>query len=299
MTRINTYLSDGEIILYRNRKKKWYIPFMIISCPFWMLTAFLFIIPCYQNMFLGAISFDSKDIYMTAIFGLFLFIPQAVLMPMRYIFNQFVITDQRIYIRKGLSGALHIINHSDIYAYEHVHQNIKGVSSHFIRVYLKSGKHIFSGSLYIKDKDVAELTGIMNSKIDNIVSTRKQYKAIRLNKIEACNNEIRRNLLHPIISYSPFVIGLIMLLLYFTGVNKVGDQIDIQIYGIVENKSINYDDGKVSGYDFDIIEDEGNQKYDFTVDAKIYSMFEEGDKILIKAKKGTLGIVYDQCFYMQ
>jgi hypothetical protein len=90
-----------------------------------------------------------------------------------------------------------------------------------------------------------------------------------------------------------------MLILYLAGVNNIGKQINLQIYGRVENKSIDYDDGKISGYDFVIFEEESNKRYDFPTNEKIYSMYEVDDKILIKAKRGKLGIVYDQWVYKQ
>jgi hypothetical protein len=180
-------LFNDEVILFKVNKKKWFIPFMLVFCPLWILCAMFFIVPCYKNMFLGSISFDSHNTYILSIFAMIGLVPIAILTPISYIFNRFVITDQRIYIRKGLSGILHIINYSDIFAYQHIRQNSKGISSHFIYIYLKSGKRVSSGNLYIKDENINELIEVMNSKIENTISSRKQYKEIKDKNFESCN----------------------------------------------------------------------------------------------------------------
>jgi hypothetical protein len=299
MINIEANISDDEVILYEVKKKKRYIPFMLVFCPLWMFIAMIFIVPCFKNMFFGAISFDSNTTYLISIFFMLLLVPFAILTPISYIFNRFVITDQRIYIRKGLSGILHIINHSDILAYQHSNQIVKGSSSHFIYIYLKSGKRIFSGNLYIKNSNIPELIEVMESIIQNTISSRKQYKEYRHQNFETCNNKTKRNRLFPVISLLPFILALIMVILYFTEVNKVGKQFDIQIYGRVESKTIDYDNGEITGYDLIIIEEESYKRYDLPVNEKMYYIYEVGENILIRAKKGTLGIVYDQRVYEQ
>lgn len=211
-----------------------------------------------------------------------------------------MITDKRLFVKKGLQGRLDIIDFRDIAAYQHIMQNIRGITSNFIHIYLKSGERISSGSLYIKEDNVLELLSTLNAKIGCIVTSRKQYKVLKLNWCTYCCVDRKRNYLFPMISFSPFIIALIMLLLYVGGVNEMGKQMNIQVTGTVIEKSIDYDDRqKTSSYDFTILEDEINNKYDVSVTEEIYSMFAESDKIMIKAKKGSLGIVYDKWFYTQ
>ena len=301
MININKHILYDEVILFKLNKKRWLIPFLLIFCPLWLLIGLLFIVPCFNNLFRGAISFDSDSTYIMSILALSFLVPLAVLTPISFLLNHLVITDKRIFIRKGIIGKLYIINFSDILAYQHKSVTSRGFSSHFIFIYLKSGKRIKSGNLFIKSDNIFSLLDILNEKIKYVITSEKQHKEFKQGCYSHCCINTKRNILLPIISLSPFVIALIMLVLYVSGINKTGEQMNIEVAGVVVTKSINYDNkhNKISGYDFTVIDKKTRKKYNIPVTDKIYNMFEQDNKVLIKAKKGILGIVYDQWFYTQ
>jgi hypothetical protein len=144
MLRIKKHILDNEVILLKLNKKRWLIPIILIFCPLWLLMGLILIVPCFNNLFMGAISFDSDSTYMMSVLCLLIFVPLAVLLPISYTLNHLVISDKHIFIRKGISGKIHIISFSDISAYQHISNSGRGFSSHFIIIYLKSGEQIKS-----------------------------------------------------------------------------------------------------------------------------------------------------------
>ncbi len=139
---------------------------------------------------------------------------------------------------------------------------------------------------------------ILDDKIKNVVTSKKHSTKLLSNGLSDSYIATKRIFLLPIISLSPFIIAFIMLILYFGGVNEKGIQKEIQVTGTVDEIRINYNKNhKISGYEFKIIDD--NKKY-YNVpfsNQEVFNMFKEGDKVLIKAKKGSLGIIYDKWFY--
>jgi hypothetical protein len=144
------------------------------------------------------------------------------------------------------------------------------------------------------------LIDILNKKISGIITSKKQYKEFKQNCTANCKINVKKNIILPIISLSPFAIAFLMLILYFGGANKIGKQVNLEVLGVVETKSVNYDkNNKISGYDFIVIDSKNSKEYDIPVTEKIYDLYAKDDKVLIRAKKGFLGIVYDQWFYTQ
>lgn len=300
MLNLETQITEDETILFRLSKKKWFTPFMLIFFPLFLMFSFVFIVPCFKNIFLGEISFSSEITYFASILCLIIFVPLSVLIPISYLGNDFMITNKRIFIRKGLQGILYKIDFEDIVAFTHLSQTSRGTTSHYICIYLKSNKMIKSGNLFINNDNLKDLLFVLNSKIKRIIISGKQYKKIKKCDYANYDIEIKRNILFPIISFAPFLIALMMLVLYVGGVNENGKQNDIKVFGFIEQKLIHYDkNNQISGYSMVIIDEETNKKYDIDINDEIFSMFEDGDKVLIKAKKGVLGIVYDQWFSTQ
>lgn len=293
-------LEEGETLQSKLEKKKRHILIIVLFCPCWLLLSFIFIVPCFSNMFLGSVSFNSDVEYILSIIVLVIFVPCAILYPMSYFGNKFIVTDKRIIIRKGITGTVHKINFSDIYAYSHYSYTAKGFTSHNIWIYLKSGKRIQSGNLYIKKDNLSYLIDTLSSKVNHTLMTKIEYKDYKKQCNTNCDIKTSRNVIIQGISLFPFITALIMLVLYGVGFNEKGKQTYIQVSGSVVGKSVNYnEDNEESGYDLVVIKDITEEKYKISVNKEIYDMFNEKDKVFIEAKKGLLGIVYDQWFHAE
>lgn len=290
-------LEEGEKSQFKLDKKKWHILIIVLFCPACLLVPLIFIVPCFSNMFLGSISFSSDPEYIYSIISLVIFVPIAILYPMSYFGNQFIVTDKRIMIRKGVSGTVHKINFSDIYAYKHYSYSAKGFKSDNIWIYLKSGKRIQSGNLYIKKDNLTYLIDTLNSKVNHTLTTKIEYKHYKKQCNTNCYVKTSRNVAIHSISLFPFITAFIMLVLYGFGFNEKGKQTYIQVSGYVVEKSMNYNENnEESAYDLVVIKDITEEKYKISINKEIYYMFNEKDKVFIEAKKGLLGIVYDQYF---
>ncbi|WP_066719588.1 hypothetical protein [Clostridium sp. Marseille-P299] len=291
-------LEEGETLQFKPDKKKWHILAIALFCPGWLFISLIFIVPCFSNMFLGSISFDSGSEYIGSIIILVIFVPGVLFYLMSYFGNQFIITDKRIIIRKSISGTVHKINFSDIYAYRHYSYATKGITNDNIWIYLKSGKLIQSGNLYIKKNNLSYLINTLNSKLNHTLMTKVEYKEYKNQCKSNCDIKTSRNIVIQGISLFPFIAAFIMLVLYVCGFNEKGKQTYIQVSGSVVKKSVNYSkDNEEPSYDFIVIKDITEEKYKISVDKEIYYRFNEKDKVFIEAKKGSLGIVYDEWFY--
>lgn len=294
MFKINKHRSDNEVILYKSvKQKKFSIVFLFFVA---LLMIFIALVPCFKNMFLGKIDFNSVFAYKYSIYILMSIIPIFIMMTVDHIFNCIVITDKNILIRKGISGKLYIIDFNDISAYQHEARTYKKITSNYIYIHMKSGKRISTGSLNVKSDNLTSLIEILNCKIEKVIKSQNVYNAqCKQKNYSVCNSEVRRNLVLPIICVAPFIIGLTMSALYFGGINKMGEQLNIEVHGIVTSKSYNKNTrGGTTTYDFTINETGQNKEYRVPVSYDIYTRFQNNDSITIIAKKGILGIVYDE-----
>jgi len=297
MINIERFMQSGEKEIYRVIKKRWPIPAMIILCPLWIAFSSIFLISCFKSLFLDAISFDSYGMYLASIFSLIIFVPCSILFPISYILNQLVITNKRIFIRKGLNGKLIILYFSYIVAFQNIHISSKGGDIEKICFFLNNGDKIRTGDLYIKTESLKCLLEILNNKISKKVNTRKQIKELKKDKGSKCVVITTKKLIFPAISTIPFLIALIMIFLYISGYNEKGVQQNVYILGTVKEKHIDSDNNKVTGHKITVITNTGNEKYMIPIDEQHYNMFKESDTISIRAKKGSLGLVYDESFY--
>lgn len=294
----NFTLMDDEVILYKLEKRTPRLIFLISFCPIWLLFGLIFIVPCFKSIFMEAISFKSYDNYMFSIISLLTFVPISIMLPISYILNQLIITDKRIYLRKGIIGQGIVINLDDIEAYLPFLFRSRGVSLFHVVFYLKSGKRIKTGDLHIKLGSLEKLLEVLEERIPKQVFTRKQIKKLKEAAKGECTLKIRQNYTLPILSLLPFVMALSMSILYIAGCNNIGDSKKIEVLAIVEQKEIDYGKKhKVSGYELTIRETKSNIVYEVPVSKTIYNSYLESDTILIKAKQGKLGIIYDQQFY--
>ena len=227
------------------------------------------------------------------------FVPLAIILPTSYFINDLKITDKKVFVRKAISGRLVVMSFEDIRAFQCLKVTSRGINFYYIRFFLKNGKKIKSGNLYIKPNSLYNLCNILYSKVGMEVNTRKEIKGLKQDNECSCNVSVFRNFILPVLCLGPFIISILMLLLFVSNANqKLGEQKSIEVSGVVTERYLGYSSkSKTTSYDFVIRDINSNQEYRLDVNSDIYNMFNENDGVLIKAEKGSLGIVYDQWFY--
>lgn len=206
MFRINRLIEDDESIIFKVEKKISPLVFSLIFSPLWMLMALIFIVPCFNNWFMGTLSFRSEDEYTMSIFMMGAFVPLAIILPTSYFINDLKITDKKVFVRKAISGRLVVMSFEDIRAFQCLKVTSRGINFYYIRFFLKNGKKIKSGNLYIKPNSLYNLCNILYSKVGMEVNTRKEIKGLKQDNECSCNVSVFRNFILPVLCLGPFII---------------------------------------------------------------------------------------------
>lgn len=203
-------IEANEVLLYQLKKSKSPILFMIIFFPIWLYFGSMFLIPLYQSVFLGATSLTPSEYYLAGMIGLILFIPLVIVIILSYFLNQLIITDKRVYIRRGVIGRTHIVNLSDIRSFQHVVSTGKNKSNHKIHFYLYDGEIIKTGELFITLYGLQSLLELLRDKFEGRGFTGQELKQMKEQNTRPIQLVTKTNYLALLILFSPFILALIL-----------------------------------------------------------------------------------------
>ncbi len=298
---IKRYLKEDEEFLYKLKKKKKSLIFILLFLPFWFAIVSVCLAQCYENWFLGKTSFNSYGTYIVSIIMVIVFVPLMSVSIMNYMVNDLIITNRRVFIRKSFSASLLVVDLEQIGSYKYLESDNRGFKHHKIVFVLKNRKTYVTNNLFIRKESLSELTQILDKFLvrkktlhkDKIIKNEK----LKADEIANYNVHIFTNYIFMFLYFSPFIIGFLMFIFLICGFNELGQQKDIVIYGFVDKKIISHNSkNNFTTYEFNV-EENGFNKYDIDVEEKTFNNFGEGEKVLIRAKKGNLGIVYDVKFF--
>lgn len=289
------YFDEDENIVLRVKKRRgmWFlIGFMV---PLWLLISLPFVVSCFNNVFMDRLSFRSDTEYTMSIFMLLSLIPISFIITISYIVNDLVITDKKIIIIKGITGKTLFINFKDIRAFENLSVVSRGVVFNYIKFYFKNGKKTRTGNLYVKDDSLGDLLKAIGGKVKSFIFLREDIKRLKIDPKYKCEIKIRRNIIYPLLCFGPMIIALVMFVLYNANFNtRFSSPKDIQVYASIQERELNYKrKNKTMSYQFEVQDSQNGATYYVDVNEIIYKKYNVNDRILIKAKKGSLGIVYD------
>ncbi len=218
--------------------------------------------------------FDSYTNFENSMFAMILLSPLAILTPVNYMTNSFLITNS---------------------AYQSITKyNIFGGSVYSVIIYLKCGHKIKAGKLYNSRTSHKELLFVLEDQIETEISSRKEYKKLIREEGLTPNIEKVHNYLIPAFSYLPIFFGVVMIIMVQCGVNTVGDIKEIEMFGTITEKTVTYDRyDNIDGYYYTVSNNYENIEYLVAVTEQIYDKFTEDTPVLLQAKKGSLGIIYD------
>jgi len=287
-------LGPNENIVYKLKKRKKSLLFTLLFVPFWFALCLSITEACFSNWFMGGLSFNSLGAYLVCAFFMGTFVPLMTIILLNYLTNNITATDQRLFVRTAVSGTLLIINLEDIHTLIHERSNLKGFTLNYIKIYMNNGKVYKTGNLFISPESLDEFKKIFKDKMG--VKKGKQHTSAKEFK-SSLNLKKHKNIPFLLFYYAPFMISITMFLLLFTGVNsRFGEQTKISLHGTISQKNESYQVRSGSTI-YTITINNGQKKYELIIDKDEYTVLNIDDNVSVSAKKGSLGIVYDQVIH--
>lgn len=161
----------------------------------------------------------------------------------------------------------------------------KGIDNYQILLFFKSGKRVNTGMLYCKSNEFETIN--IRFKFRQI-SRKKEIKS-EFTQDTTSRITISRNIAFPFLVYLPLIISVVTLWLLNSGFNtNYGIQSDFAINGIVIEKSFDKDNATLV-----VIDNKSNKTYKIDVRKNIVDRFEERQKITIRGKRGSMGLLYN------
>ena len=294
-------LEDDEQIIYRIKRRKGGI---VSSILFLFLGTFIFIACFYkfaEIIIYNKISFEQGAEYLTTSVSMIFFLWFPIINFVGRVFNYILITNKRIYIRKGCYGRLYAINKELVESIQEMEMNIKGSRRNIIKFFLKNGTKLSTGTLYITEENLYELRNNLRFKRrkPGIVTKKSLLRELKCSGLYSTEGRVnkRKNIVFPLICFPTLIISMVMLSMYWAGVNyKYGSQEQVYAYGRITEKQEYTNDGK-KGYSITIYNKKDNENYVFDIKEGFYNNLEKNDLIQISGKRGSLKIVYDIRFH--
>lgn len=290
---IKIRIPDDETVLYVMKKRKLFVVLLLIFCPSWLYLFSLFAIPTFQSLFMGQLILDASSNYILTIEMMVTTVPMATILPICFLMRKLVVTDKKIYIRKAFGKQL-CLDLNDIAAFQY---SKSSNSTNVFNFYFRNGKQFILSYVIMNKKSANQLVTILEQKFPTKISHKKAETEFTLAGKEDFVTVGHHNHKMIAIICIPFVTAFLMLSLYFGGFNQSGTPQSIKIVGTVQKKIYSYNTRyNTTSYALRI-SSENNSKYMITVSANLYDWYDEKDRIIITAKKGKLGIVYEERFY--
>lgn len=208
------FVDPDEQVLFQLRKSKMPVIFMIFFFPIWLYFASIFLKSAWQFVFTDLTALPASEYYLSGMIGLIVFIPLVIVIAVSYFANQLIITDQRIYSRRGLTGRTHVVNLSDIRSFQHVVSSGKNTTNHKIHFYLANGIIIKSGELFITLTGLQALLELLRNRFEGRGFTRQERTQLKQQNADAGQSVVQTNVLVLILLLAPWILAVIFTIYY-------------------------------------------------------------------------------------
>lgn len=199
--------ESGETVLFRLKKSKLPILFMVIFIPVWLYFASVFLHPFYDIVVLGRAA--GGGTFVMGLIGLLVFLPVVFLIVFSYFFNQLIITDRHIYVRKGVTGLTTVIGLKDIRSFQHAYSRSTKASNNRILLYLSCGEIVSSGELFITMRGLRELLEILRQNFEGRGFSKEERRRMMLQFGAAGKPYKSRNAVIILLELAPLPLALI------------------------------------------------------------------------------------------
>jgi len=208
------FTDPQEQELYRLRKSRMPIVFMFFFFPVWLYFAVIFLKPAWQFVFADAPDIPSSEIFLAGLIGLSVFIPLVLVIAISYFTNQLIITDQRIYARRGLTGRTYIVNQGDVRSFQHVVSSGKNQTNHKIHFYLANGVIVKTGELFITLSSLKTLMELLRSRYEGRGFTRQELLQMKQQNPDTDQPRVQTNLALQMLVLAPWLLAAMFTVYY-------------------------------------------------------------------------------------
>lgn len=206
MTRL---LDPDETVLFRLKKSRGPIVFLCVFVPIWLYFGSIFLLPYFRYLVGNMPDVKPEEALLSGLIGFLVFLAVPLYILISYAGNDLVITDRRVYLRKGLSAASMIINAEDIRSFAHAYSTgRRGGTNHCIYFYLYCGKVVKTGELYSTLTGLSALLELLRSKWEGRGFSASELKQLTEQNPHANRPVARKNIPLLLIIALPFLLCL-------------------------------------------------------------------------------------------
>lgn len=175
---MNKYLEANETVLFRLQKSRMPIVFMVIFYPIWLYFGGIFLRAYYGYLFEGFSEAQPVEYLLSGLIVFVVVLPLLLVIILSYTLNTLVITNRRVYLRKGVTGRTQIVNLGDIRSFQHAYSKGKNQSNHRIYFYLNSGQRVKTGLLYITLGSLTTLLELLRRRFEGRGFNKQELKTL-------------------------------------------------------------------------------------------------------------------------
>lgn len=202
-----------EKVLYKVSKTPFTAIVLVVFLSVWLGFGGLFVWVAFDPLFLHPAGDVPIDSFLVGLLGLAVFVPVALNLLLSYSLNQLVVTDRRIYVRRGRSGRTHVFAPADVRSFQRVtSSSSRGRSNEAAIFYLLCGRTVRSGALYPRLASLEALLALLRGRFEGRGFTRAELQALKRDNPGAAVPAVRSNVLVPILQIIPFALAAVLAL---------------------------------------------------------------------------------------
>ena len=212
---MESFFDTGEAVRYRLKKVKTPILFMAVFFPVWLYFGVFIARASWAVVFLGKAADKTVINLVLGLAGLLVFIGIILIVIQIYSLNQLVITDRRVYVRRGIIGRMEIASLHEVRAFRHVNNSSRKSPNDKIWFYLECGEVIKTGELFITRDSLLELLGFLRENFEGRVFSKDELREMK--RQSGFGHPIRKtNAALAVLPWLPAMLAALYVLRYLT-----------------------------------------------------------------------------------
>lgn len=209
-----TNIEAGETVLYKLKKSKTPIVFIVIFYPIWIYFGSFLLRAYLRYLFDGASDAPPVEYLLSGLIVFVVVIPILLLILLSYTLNNLVITDRHIYIRKGVTGRTHIVELNEIRSFQHAYSRGRNGSNNKIILYLYNGQLIKTGQLFITLFSLTSLLELLRGRFEGRGFNREERLELARGNPGARGAVTQTNALIVLLMLMPLLLAVTSAMLY-------------------------------------------------------------------------------------
>lgn len=206
--------DKSEQVRYITRKTKSPVLFMVIFFSIWLSFGYLIEVPLFRELLAGRdVAVES---YILGMAWIVIFVPVALMILMSFALNQIVITDKRLYVRRGVPGQLLTIDLTSVRSFQQLVTGTHNRTTNHILFYLDNGRLVKTGSLHTTLASLTELLDLLRERYEGRGFTLRERREMKHSSQSSCQ-PVTRFIPTPLILLVVLLVvpALLLTVLYF------------------------------------------------------------------------------------